>query len=160
MSLINDALKQARQAPQRNAPNTLPPLHAAHDEAPSAAVWIIPAVIIFLIVAAIFFIGWASAHHTARTIAAQPTVAGTQIVAEVTVPVIAPRPEPVVPVNPPEAPTLQGIFYSATDPTAIVDGKTVGVGDRFKQYRVKEITKYTVILTGADGKDIRLGMSR
>jgi hypothetical protein len=160
MSLINDALKQARQAPPRNAPNTLPPLQAAHDDSTSAAVWLIPAIIIFLIVAAIFFIGWASAHHTVRAIAAEPNLATTQMVAEVAIPVIVPRPEPVTPLNPPEAPALQGIFYSATDPTAIIDGKTVGLGDRFKQYRVKEITKYTVVLTGADGKDIKLGMSR
>ena len=36
----------------------------------------------------------------------------------------------------------------------------VAPGDRIKQYRVKQITKYTVILTGPDGKDLKLGMSQ
>jgi hypothetical protein len=38
MSLINDALKQARQAPPRNTPSALPPLQPAHNESPHTAV--------------------------------------------------------------------------------------------------------------------------
>ena len=53
---------------------------------------------------------------------------------------------------------MQGIFYSAAAPTAIVDGKTVGLGDQFRQYRVKEITKQTVTLVGPDGKAVKIGM--
>ena len=75
------------------------------------------------------------------------------------VPVVTPHPEPPAPVNPVDAPVLQGIFYSPTMPSAIVDGKTVRPGDHFKQYRVKEISKYTVTLIDADGKTVKLGMS-
>src|SRR5664280_2464400 len=145
MSLINDALKRAKQAPPR-PPNALPPLQPVAEESPSVLVWLIPALVIFLIVAAIFFIGLASTQHTVRTIAAAPAPAATQSVAEVTLPVIVPHTEPAPPVNPPDAPRLQGIFYSPTAPSAIVDGKTVGLGDQFRQYRVKEITKYTCLL--------------
>jgi hypothetical protein len=158
MSLINDALKRAKQAPPR-PPNALPPLQPVAEESPSVLVWLIPALVILLIVAAIFFIGLASAHHTVRTIAAalDPNAA-TQSVAELTLPVVVPHPEPPPPVNPPDAPRLQGIFYSPTAPSAIVDGKTVGLGDKFRQYRVKEITKYTVTLVGPDGKTLKIGM--
>jgi hypothetical protein len=157
MSLINDALKRAKQAPPRT-PNALPPLQPVAEESPSVLVWLIPALVIFLIVAAIFFIGVASTQHTVRAIAAAPAPAATQSVAEVTLPVIVPHTEPPPPVNPPDAPRLQGIFYSPTAPSAIVDGKTVGLGDQFRQYRVKEITKYTVTLVGPDGKAVKLGM--
>lgn len=82
----------------------------------------------------------------------------TQAVAEVARPlVVTPLPPP--PVIQEELPRLQGIFFSATAPTAIVDGKTVRPGDRFQDYRVTEITKYTVTLVGSDGKAIKLGMS-
>jgi hypothetical protein len=77
----------------------------------------------------------------------------------VTVPVIeAPAPAPPPPVNPPDAPKLQGIFYSPTAPSAIIDGKNVSPGDMYHQYRVKSISKYTVTLIGPDKKEITLGM--
>src|ERR1035437_2005991 len=84
-----------------------------------------------------------------------------QPVPEVPPPPVVPPPPPAkssIPVNPPAAPKLQGIFYSAAAPTAIVDGKTVGVGDQFRQYRVKEITKQTVTLVGPDGKAVKIGI--
>jgi hypothetical protein len=164
MSLINDALKRARQAPPRNTPNSLPPLQPVRAGSSPVGVWLIPAVVIILIVAAIFFLGWAMARHTIHSIVTAPDpTAATQQVADVTLPAIAPAPAPPAPgssapPSPPDMPRLQGIFYSATDPTAILDGKNVRPGDHFQQFRVKEITKYTVILTGPDGKDINLGM--
>ena len=159
MSLINDALKQARKAPPRNTPSALPPLQPIADEASPVAAWLVPAVVILLIVAAIFFIGWAVAHHTVRTIVAAPDPAAPQQVAEISLPVVTPRPvEPPPVVNPPDAPKLQGIFYSPTAPSAIVDGKTIRPGDQFRQYKVKAISKYTVTLIGPDKKEIKIGM--
>ena len=162
MSLINDALKRARQAPPR-PPNSLPPLQPVAEESPSVLVWLIPALVVLLIVAAIFFIGLASTRRpTVPAIAVEPGPIDTpQPVAEVSPPPVVAPPLPAessIPVNPPAAPKLQGIFYSATAPTAIVDGKTVGVGDQFRQYRVKEITKQTVTLVGPDGKAVKIGM--
>ena len=159
MSLINDALKQARKAPPRNTPSTLPPLQPVADESSPVLVWLLPAIVILLIVAAIFFIGWAVAHHTVRTIVAAPESATTQQVAVISLPVVAPHPvEPPPPANPPDTPKLQGIFYTPTAPSAILDGKTVRQGDKFYQYRVKTITKYTVTLIGPDKKEIKIGM--
>ena len=155
MSLINDALKQARQAPPRNTPSTLPPLQPAHEEHSHTAVWLVPAIIIFLVFAAIFFIGWASMHRTVNSIVtAPPDPATTPEVEVVRAPVaVTPEPAPVV-----ELPRLQGIFYSPTAPSAIMDGKTIRPGDTFKQYKVKDITKFNVILVGPDKKEIKVGL--
>jgi len=159
MSLINDALKQARKAPPRNVPSALQPLQPASEEAPVTA-WLLPAIVIILIVAAIFFIGWAVARHNVHSIVAEPdSNQSTQPVAVVPLPVVTPRPvEPAPPLNPPDSPKLQGIFYSPKDPTAIIDGKTVHPGDQFGQYHVKSISKYSVTLVGADKKEIQIGM--
>ena len=157
MSLINDALKQARLAPPRNTPSALPPLQPAHNESPHSAVWLVPAIIIFLVFAAIFFIGWAAAHRTVHSIVSAPPDSTTVQPVETFNPStpIAAVPEPVKTV---ELPRLQGIFYSPTAPSAIMDGKTIRPGDQFKQYKVKEISKYTVTLIGPDKKEIKIGM--
>ena len=164
MSLINDALNKAKQAPPRNLPNALPPMQAvASNESSSAAVWLVPAIVIFLIVAAIFFIGWAAAHNTVHDAQmAQQPISATQQVETTSVSAILQDTNKYAAVPTPEVqvyvPKLQGIFYSATAPTAILDGKTVGPGDVFKEYKVKAITKYTVILIGPDKKEITVGM--
>ena len=160
MSRINDALKQARQAQPRTSTTTFTPQHmAGNDDRTSPLVWLIPSVIIFLIIAGIFFMSWASAHRTVNAIVNENEFSTNPPVV-VEVPVIPTTPPPPVLPEPVELPVLQGIFYSPTAPTAIIDNKNVAPGDRIKQYRVKEITKYAVILTGSDGKDVKLGMSQ
>jgi len=162
MSLINDALKQARQAPPRNPPNSLPPLRPVVEESNSVVAWLLPVLVILLIIGGIFYLGWTMAHRTVSNIVAAPDGnAATQAVAELALPVVKPAtPAPPPPLNPPEAPVLQGIFYSPTAPTAIVDGKTIRPGDHFNQYRVKAISKFTVTLIGPDNKEIQIGMGR
>ena len=159
MSLINDALKQARQEPPRNMPTSLPPLRPHAADSPSVFAWLIPAVVIILIVAAIFFIGWAAEHRTVRSIVSAPDSdnTATQAAENVAPPVVTQAPKPP-PASPPELPKLQGIFYSPTAPSAILDGKTVQPGDQFGQFKVKEISKYTVTLIGPDQKEVKIGM--
>ena len=163
MSRINDALKQARQSQPRSAANLTPQHIAANEDRTSPLVWIIPSVIIFLIIAAIFFISWATAHHTMNSIVGDTDWPTNHVSAASSVPTVkptTPAPAPPPPVTVAEdLPVLQGIFYSTTAPTAIVDNKNVSPGDQLRQYRVKEITKYSVILTGPDGKDIKLGVN-
>ena len=90
---------------------------------------------------------------------AAPDSTATQQVAEISLPVITPHPaEPPPPLNPPDAPKLQAIFYMPKDLSAIIDGKTVRVGDQCGQYRVKAISKYAVTLVGPDKKEIQIGM--
>jgi hypothetical protein len=160
MSLINDALKQARKTPPRNLPTTVPPPRPAADDPSFFPSWLLPSLVVFLIVAAIFFIGWAVAHRNVRALVAEPESAGssTQEVAAFSLPVSKPRPVEPPPINPADAPKLQGIFYSPTAPSAIVDGKTVRPGDKFGAYRVKAISKYTVTLIGPDKREFQLGM--
>src|SRR3954471_24959679 len=113
MSLINDALKQARQAPPRKPPNSPPQLQPANYESSPRAVWLVPAIIIFLVFAAIFFIGWAAAPRTVHSIvSAPPDPESTQQVEVVSAPVAAPALPPVA--ASPDLPKLQGIFYSPT----------------------------------------------
>lgn len=159
MSLINDALKQARKAPPRNLPTALPPLPPTRSDSSLLPAWWWPAVAITLVVAAIFFIGWTVARHSVRTVVADPgTLETTQPVATVAVPAPKPAPVPAAPLNPPDSPKLQGIFYSPTSPSAIIDGKIVHPGDHYGQYQVKAISKYTVTLVGPDKKEIQIGM--
>ena len=156
MSLINDALKQARKTPPRPA-GDLPPLRPAVDEPTSVRSWLVPAIILFVILLAIFITGWILAYRGVNDAAieanTQPADPTESVIVEV-----KPEPPPPAPVQPVVLPVLQGIFYSPTAPSAIVDGKTVRPGDKFKQYQVKEITKYTVILVGSDGKLVKIGM--
>jgi hypothetical protein len=172
MSLINDALKRASQAPPRTASGGLAPLPqpaAAAKESSSVRGWLISVIVILLIVAGIFFAGLATSRHTIPAIAAVPDTntvnekTTDQPAVEVATAVV-PAPEPPAPVtvsmaNPPSVPKLQGIFYSPTDPTAIVEGKMLGLGAQFRQYRVKAITKYAVTLVGPDQQEIKLSMS-
>lgn len=168
MSLINDALKQARQNPPPSAQppqQSLPPLQPVAQQPLSVAGWLIPAIVIFLIVAAIFCIGWAMASRSANTKVAAPVAAPIPIVVAVPAPapvvappVVTPAPEPTPVVTTIKLPILQGIFYSPTAPSAIVDGKTVHPGDSFKQYRVEEIGKSSVTLLDGNGQAIKLVM--
>jgi hypothetical protein len=176
MSLINDALKRAQQTPPVIASGAAPaPLQPMPQNPVSVAGWLIPAVVIFLIVAAVFFIGWAMAHRSLRTeeavVATPPgavvktenaTTVPAQPVVEKPVPPVAtvpaPKPEPIV-VNPRSAPKLEGIFFSPASSTAILDGQTVQVGDTFKQYQVRAIDKTSVTLLDADGRMIKVVMN-
>ncbi|MGA2245306.1 MAG: hypothetical protein ABSH48_09920 [Verrucomicrobiota bacterium] len=161
MSLINDALKQARKAPPRNTPTALPPLQPAARESFGLPEWLLPAIVVILVIGAIFFIGWAVANHSMHSIVAAPPSAteAAQQEADVSLPVVKPRTvEPPPPPPRPDAPKLQGIFYSPTSPSAIIDGKTVRPGDQFHEYKVKAISKYTVTLVGPDKKEFQIGM--
>lgn len=177
MSLINDALKRAQKAPpvitSASVPPPPPTQPAAHNPV-SVTHWLIPAVIILLVAAATFFIGWGMAHHSLtrelKLVESKPVAAAVLPTpspgAETTnPPASAPAsvPAPVQPpqtmsVNPLFGPKLQGIFYSPTDPTAILDGKTVHVGDHFKSYRVAKITPTSVILRDSDNETVKVVM--
>ena len=166
MSLINDALKRARQNPPQNPPGPFPTLPPAAGRPASAAAWLMPAIVIVLIVAAVLSIGWAMVQRPVQTLvvtppapvaSAPPSAGQVAAVVKIAPPVAAPPPKPPL-LNPSNAPKLQGIFYSPTAPAAIVDGNTVRPGDRLLRYRVAEITKSTVTLAGANGQVIKLSL--
>ena len=137
MSLINDALKQAKQSQPQNPPSTPPPLA--------------PVMIILLLAAAGIFIGLSLARHASPIAGAQPVAATQQVETATAVLPVVTNPPPatnavaVVPPKPPE-PKLQGILYAATRPCAIVSGKTVFIGDQVGKLRVAAITEDSVTL--------------
>jgi hypothetical protein len=160
MSLINDALKRARQSQANPPPVGGPPLRPVEPRNNSSLAWLLPAIIIFLIVVACFFIGLAMANRTVTKIVntPEPGVSTAQPVEVVSPP--APRPlavETVVP-NEPLPFKVQGIVYDPSKPWAIINGKTVYVGDEIGGFRVKAISKYNVTFAGADGKEKTIGL--
>jgi hypothetical protein len=164
MSQINDALKRARQVPPNESP-PLSPLPPVAETPPPSGAWLVPTAVVILLVAAIFFIGWAVTHRSVRNLAAPPAPAVAAApappapVVAATLPTAPPLPPPTVvspTAAPPELPKLEGIFYSPTAPSAIVDGTTVRRGDVFKQYRVREITRSAMILTDTNGQPVKL----
>jgi hypothetical protein len=101
------------------------------------------------------------ARPAAVAVASVP-VAKPPVAAVASVPVAKPQPAPVapstLPLNPPGAPKLQGIFYSTNAPSAIVDGKSVRPGTQFGEYWVKAISKYRVTLVGPDKKEFQISL--
>jgi hypothetical protein len=157
MSLINDALRQARKNPPTTAPGALPPLPPVVSNVRPKNFWLVPILIIGLMIFAAGLIGWILFQNRTVAIPA-PEIKPVEPVVAAPVAVPPPAPEPVV-IDLSTLPTLQGILYSPRMPLAIIDGKTVGVGDKFGEYRVTEITKTTATIVGADGKPVRLTMS-
>jgi hypothetical protein len=162
MSQINDALKRAKNAQQKNTPYSgvtpMRPIEPRKEERDYS--WILPVVIIVVVAIAVFFIAMFLARHTVRNIVAAPENSGTQSVENVVAP--SPRlPTPAV-IGPgaiatsTPAPTqVQGIVYDPVHPWAIVSGKTVYVGDSVNGMRVTEIARNFLMLVG-DGKTNRL----
>jgi hypothetical protein len=164
MSLINDALKQARQSQQQNPPSAMPPMRPAASAPRGAADWFLPLAVIVLVGAAAFFIWLALAGHKTPVVKA-PEISTTQPAAPViSAPVVAPTVSApavsnivaAVPATLP-LPKLQGIVYGAKS-WAIVDGKTVYVGDRAGDFRVKEILPNSITLESPDGSQQKLGL--
>ena len=180
MSLINDALKRARDA-QRNDPPTgarsLPPVESP---ARGGIGWILMAAVVLVLAAVGVFLGPSLLKHKAPpavttetpVTAAPPLVkappAPTQVVP---VPLPVPKtnapPVPASNTNPPPAavaakpwqwPKVQGIIFSATRPLAIVHGQTLNAGDRVGDVQVKQILKDSVIFQQPDGSQKTLGI--
>jgi hypothetical protein len=155
MSLINDALKQARQSQQPNPPSGLPPMRPIAPAPRGAADWILPLAVVALVVAAAFFIGLSLARRT-TPVAKVPEISAVK--PAVPVPVVAPAVSNVVAVVPPPLPKLQGIVYGEKS-WAIVDGQTVYVGDSVGNFRVKEISPNSITLESPDGSEKKLVLS-
>ena len=185
MSLINDALKQAQKAPPEDVSKAFTPMQpVTAAQSPAATSWFLPAIVLLLIGAAVFFIGWVVVHQSARdeaerqalaaatprpvittqmTIGSQPTTTKPPLPVQpqpAITPAPAVQPQPVSTPPPSSAPVfvlkLQGIDYSPTAPSAILNGKTVHPGDTFRQYHVKAISQTVVTLIDADKKEIQI----
>jgi len=180
MSLINDALKRARDSqPANPAPPAagLPPLAPAGPVRPGGAGWVLALAAILFLAAAGLFIGQALFKHRNPPVALAETspvapnpapapagpVSAPPAAGSNSAPETAVEPSPAAPAaNPPptagaeQLPKVQGIIFNTAHPLAIVSGQTVGVGDRVGALQVKEILPNAVIFRRADGSLKRL----
>ena len=212
MSLINDALKRAKEAQQQAAPAPasnlqLRPIEPAQYTRPSIGL-MLPAALAVVALLVLFFL-WQLAHRTsavaptevkARTAAPALPPSAPQAVATSVAPVptaqpdIAPLPAPStkpmpgsagalgpnaasdstnapvaaapdsavankaadIEAPPPKpAPTkLQGIVFSRTRPSVMIDSKTLFIGDKLNGYRVTAIDRESVTLVGTGQTNI------
>jgi hypothetical protein len=173
MSLINDALKRAEEAQQKTPPGG-PSLAPVEFPSRTGAGRFLPLLVILLLATACFFLGLAMAKRPLTRIVNRPETTAPQPVGPVSSPVAAApavvsetsvaagsnsTPVPSIPAPPPP-PKLQGIVYDPVRPWAIVDGRTVYPGSHVGNFRVKEISKDTVTLEGADGSRQKLVLGR
>jgi hypothetical protein len=171
MSLINDALKRAKQAHTENPPPTpdmpLRPAEAAPHQNSKFPVLPLALIAMALVLGVGLIIlalqTWdaapqiVQANEQETTSPAQvaappatltPAVAPIDSSSEATAAVPAAPPEPPKPV----LPKLQGIFYSPSRPSAVVNGKTVYIGSR-----VGEARDFVVLEIGRDSVTVASG---
>jgi hypothetical protein len=159
MSLINDALKRAKESQRKNTPPSgvspmrpMRPIEVKREKRDLS--WILSVVIILLILTAVFFIALTLAKHTVKNIVAEPEISTTQQVEAVAAPAPNPPAPPAV-IGPaaistdvPVQTRVQGIFNDPAHPWAIVSGKTVYVGDFVDGMLVTAISRNSITLTG------------
>jgi hypothetical protein len=165
MSLINDALKRAKQSQQQPPPTvpTAPPLPPVEISRGGPS-WFLPVAVILLVAVACLFIASAffinqkpvaqiepvppnAPPASAPAVPKMPPAATVQVAA-----VSAPKPSPPIL-------KVQGIFYNEAKWQAIVNGQSVFVGDSVNGFRVKLISKNDVCFIAPDGteKNLTLG---
>lgn len=170
MSLINDALKRAKEAQQKSSSAAAgPQLRPAEPAQPAASGM---PVVVPLVLLSLVFLGilcfWlirqkaAAPEPIAEIKPPAPIIPAPEAkppVQAVAVPTPAPvaKAEPAAPANTP-APVatvstpplkLQAIFFSPGHSSAIINGKTVRAGDAFKGFRVSAITESSATLVSA-----------
>jgi hypothetical protein len=162
MSLINDALKRAKDA-QKKTPAVAPgpELRPAEPLPPAARgvgmVW--PMTVILFVFVSCFFIfemrEKVSASQPKAEIVSTATAAPApkppaMIAAAPKPPVVARPAAPAVAapvVVPDPGPKLQAVFFAPGHSTAIISGKTVRAGDSIKGFRVAAIGQNSATLT-------------
>ena len=186
MSLINDALKRAKQAQQRSQP---PPGNVLQfrpvepgQRAPRRRDWVVPAVVAVVGILA-FVLIWPWARKSEASKSAEPTPQAVVAAKEISAPaapaanqpapaqpfpnVATPAPAPnsppaateanavasVSPSNEPPAPKppplrLQAIVFSPTRPSAMINGRTLWVGDKLGAFRLVAIDHESATLVG------------
>ena len=157
MSLINDALKRAKQAQQESAPATsaaptqLRPVEAqAVGNDPTWWIWPVAILLFLVLFGGLFFVISSALHPTkpAMTVAAAVPPPVPQVV--VAPPVDPPKPPPVAVAlaKTPKPARIQGIVYDPVNPWAIISGKTIRIGDSVDGLRVTAISRDAIMLTG------------
>ena len=169
MSLINDALKRAREAQRNHPPSGATPLPPVESPARGGTGWILAVAAVLFLAAAVLVIGPSLFGNKTPPVAAAGVPKILAPPPAETAPVSASPPVRVAPVPatttnalaPPAAPVgqlprLQGIIFNAARPLAIVNGKAVNVGDRVGDFQVKQILKGSVVVQRPDGSQTTL----
>lgn len=194
MSLINDALKRAKEAQKNQSPSPdsgpqLRPAEPAPDGKSNGVGLFLPIAILLAVGLMVLFV-WRASHKNGaaknfetpvqssvapvsspNSATVAPAAASTPpeqsapaVVATTSAPsnsapgisaeVSASNATAVVAEPPPKPapPKLQAIFFNPRRPSAIVNGKTVFIGDRFGEFRVATITQESVTLTNGAQK--------
>lgn len=181
MSLINDALKRARQAQDQASrlENSSPGFRTVDPPRRQEDRPLLPFLVGTGVFGLILFLGWQTMRTrvadtpevqvSAKTIpAAQAAETAPQpepVPEPVPPPVSAPEPvvvpaeipKPVAP--PPPLPRLQAIIFSPANPSAIIDGKTLFVGEQFGDMLLVAVTQNSATLVG-NGRTNRLTIGR
>lgn len=175
MSLINDALKRARETQRNSPPPGAPPLQPVESPARGSTGWILAASAVLFLAAAGFVLGPAWFGHKAPPPLAAKSPGVSAPSAAEAAPASMAGAKPVVPIrNPPPVaattnppppavaavtwPKVQGIIFNATQPLAIVNGQTVNAGDRVGDFQVKQISQHSVVFQRPDGTQKTLGI--
>jgi len=157
MSLLNDALRRAKESQPQNPPAVPPPLPPAKSPPRGGNGWI-------LILAAALFVtaiglSFSGLIFKSKSVPAMVINAPAPVMAQA-----APLQTHSVKTNAPvEAveplPKVQGILFDAAHPLAIVDRETVKAGDHAGDYLVKIISRNSVTFQCDDGslKEIKIG---
>jgi hypothetical protein len=145
MSLINDALKQTKQSQPQYPSSNPPSFRPAESTPPEGGKWLAPVVIILLFAAAGTFVGLSMSKHTLPVSAASKPASAAASRPKLNKATPTQNTVAEAPSRLPE-PRLQGILLATARPCAIVDGKTVFVGDWVSGQRVAAISKGFVTL--------------
>ena len=163
MSLINDALKHAKQTQQDNPPATPPLQFQPVESGPpnhrgTLLLFVGLALVLALVVALGGLVIWFVVQKSAGELRVAAKTVDEPAPAAVAVAV---EPEtnalPVTVTNappPPGVPKLQGITFHPTRPLAVVNDRTVVVGDRVGGFRVVAITRSSVTLGSATATNV------
>lgn len=166
MSLINDALKKAMHArPKGHAPAAGLPTPPATNPAPGPGISriLLPVCLVVVLGVAGFFLWQCYSSYTRDLkVRANATATAAPVVTNPPAAVVAPVPavepatnQPAVVETPKPDPItyrLQSIFYRPNNPTAVINGKMVYVGDRVGNVRVLTIEKDSVTILTSTGQ--------
>ena len=173
MSLVNDALRRASEIQKTVPPAPTPdlklrPIEPAQQHKSSAG-FLVVALLIAVLLGGLFLL-WSSNQKNkiaakeipvaaaAPKLISNPTPAPAPVVqAAPPPPVAAVIPEPTnsvaaeVPAPPKPAPLkLQAVFFNPRNPSAIISGKTVFIGDSIRDFQVVAISARSAILASAN----------
>jgi hypothetical protein len=153
MSLINDALKKAKQAQKENLNPPVPGIgmkpdeEAAEPRSSGGLAQALPIIIAAAVIVALAFGWWTFYRSRHKTVVSATAAPATNVVAVAAVTNAAPPPPPPKPAAP--APVvapkpkpdlkLQAIMYNPNRPMAMINNKTVMIGEHVSGYKVTEI---------------------